>query len=903
MSRYLLLTMVLLVSLFIPLAPAQAADPPPPEAPLPGEGPWVVRAEYMDRAMVDELAAWLEPWEVHHDAGYLVAEVSYADYVRMVEAGFMVQVDAKQTARLHQQLTPLLGQINRIPGYACYRTVEETYQTALDIVAEHPNLATWIDIGDSWEKQESGGASGYDLMVLRLTNAAISGPKPKLFMMTSMHAREYTPAELGTRFAEYLVDNYGADADVTWLLDYHEIHLLLQANPDGRKRAETGLSWRKNTNNNYCSNTNTRGADLNRNFAFQWGCCGGSSDYECDLTYRGPSAASEPETQAVQVYVRSQFPDQREDDLSTPAPLDATGVFLDIHSYSELILWPWGFTATEAPNGPQLQTLGRKFAYFNGYEPDQSMSLYPTDGTTDGLAYGELGLAAYTFELGTSFFQDCGAFESTILPDNLPALLYAAKVARTPYMTPAGPDALDVTVASAGVVPGDSITLTALLDDARYYDTVGAEPSQAIAAAEYTVDAPPWEAGATSHAMAVQDGGFDETSEAVQAVLDTTGWSVGRHIVYVRGQDAAGNWGAVSAVFVYVLDPATAPLITGRVRDACTNGPLPARVAAGGFRTTVDPATGLYEMHVISGTYDLVVSTPGYITETLPGVVARDEQMVQQDAHLYPAVTETIFSDDVESGDVGWEAEGTWAITTEDAHSPTHAWTDSPGGDYGNSQAVALISPRLDLSDYSAVTLSFWHTYAIEEDYDYGRVQVSSDDGASWTELNSYTGSSNSWKRATLAAPALTRAGQARIRFLLDTDTYVVEDGWHIDDIVLTGARRLCAASIAPGAAFIVDTEVSVGDPVTFTNITTGTVPLTYAWAFGDGVTSTLEEPTHTYTQTGDYTVHLTATNAYGTDVTTATVAVRDFHLDRHGGHGLARGGQLERCGDSGGGR
>ena len=45
---------------------------------------------------------------------------------------------------------------------------------------------------------------------------------------------------MATRFAEYLVNNYGADADATWILDHHEIHLMLQMNPDGRKKAETG---------------------------------------------------------------------------------------------------------------------------------------------------------------------------------------------------------------------------------------------------------------------------------------------------------------------------------------------------------------------------------------------------------------------------------------------------------------------------------------------------------------------------------------------------------------------------------------------------------------------------------------------------------------------------------------
>ena len=122
-----------------------------------------------------------------------------------------------------------------------------------------------------------------------------------------------------------------------------------------------------------------------------------------------------------------------------------------MHSFSELVLWPWGFGSQLAPNSTALQTLGRRFAWFNDYYPEQSIGLYPTDGTTDDFAYGELGLAAYTFELGTSFFQDCGTFENTILPDNLQALLYAAKTSRTPYITPAGPDTLAVSL-TEGVV-------------------------------------------------------------------------------------------------------------------------------------------------------------------------------------------------------------------------------------------------------------------------------------------------------------------------------------------------------------------------------------------------------------------------------------------------------------------
>jgi carboxypeptidase T len=526
-----------------------------------GDGPWVVRAYYSDPRMVDEMTGWTEPWEVNRQEGYVVVGVDRDGYRRLLDAGFRLEVDVALTEELTRPRQALPGQVAGIPGYPCYRTLEETYTTAEGIVAAHPSLASWTDVGNSWEKEQSGGSPGYDMMVLRLTNSAVPGPKPTFFAMASIHAREYAPAELLTRFAEYLVEHYGLDADVTWLLDYHEIHLMLNANPDGRKHAETGTWWRKNTNENYCSPTSDyRGADLNRNFSFSWYLCGNescSSSSPCDEVYRGPGPASEPETQAVQNYLLSRFPDQREDPLTAPAPPTATGVFMDLHSYGRLVLWPWGFTTTAPPNGTALQTLGRKFAYYNGYFPQQAVGLYPTDGATDDFAYGTLGLAAYTFEVGTSFFQDCSSFETVIWPDNLPALIYAAKVSRTPYLTPSGPDALYVTVAPAGVSPGSPAHLAATLDDTRYAGAAGGEPTQNVVAAEYYLDVPPWVTTTVPVAlpMAAVDGAFDQDVEAVEATVDTTGLSLGRHMVFVRGRDAAGIWGVISAAFLDVVEP------------------------------------------------------------------------------------------------------------------------------------------------------------------------------------------------------------------------------------------------------------------------------------------------------------------------------------------------------------
>lgn len=522
---------------------------------------WVVRAAFTTRDQVNKLAAETEPWEVHYDQGWLIVDVDREGWQRLLDLGFTIEVDAVRTEEALHPRVRLEGQgVDSIPGFPCYRTVEETYASAQAIVTAHPTLASWIDIGDSWEKFTPGGLAGYDMMVLKLTNSAIAGPKPKLFITSAIHAREYATAELMTQYAEYLANNYNVDPDVTWMLDTQEVHLLLQTNPDGRKQAETGILWRKNTNPIICGVNNNRGIDLNRNFSppppNQWNCCGGSSGNACAETYHGPSAASEPETQAVRDYMAAIFPDYGDPGNGQPPPADAAGMFIDIHSYGQLLLWPWGGTTTQAPNGTQLQTLGRKYAYFNNHLPEQSIYLYATDGTTIDHAYGTLGVAAFTFEIGNNFFQDCSTFTNSILPTNMQALIYASRVTRAPYMLPAGPESLSVATAPSGTVnQGSPLVINATENDTRFNNTNGVEPVQNIVAAEAYVDTPPWAPGATPVAMAPVDGNFDSPVEAVTTTVSTAGWTLGRHTLFVRGRDAANNWGPVGAVFVTVIVP------------------------------------------------------------------------------------------------------------------------------------------------------------------------------------------------------------------------------------------------------------------------------------------------------------------------------------------------------------
>jgi len=603
---------VLVVSLtFQPTARTDGASPttlvpgavtisqPPPVS--------LVRVFFSSLAERDQLASTLDAQETSTSGGYVTALVSDDQLTALRAAGKRVEIDAARTALLNQPAQALAGQAGGIPGYPCYRTVEETYASLSALTANYPHLASWLDVGDSWKKVTSAGAAGYDLKVLVLTNKSRPGPKPTFFLMAAIHAREYATAEIATRFAEYLASQYGHNPDVTWLLDDFQVVIMPQANPDGRKLAEGGIYQRKNINNTnggLCQDPGNIfdqfGTDLNRNSSFAWGGSGSSSQ-PCDQVYRGPSQRSEPETTAIQAEIAALFPDQRGPALTDTVPVTASGVFVTLHSYSGQDLFPWAFTSDPAPNLTGLQTLGRKFGYYNGYlvcQPAVNGCLYTSAGTTDDWAYGALGVASYTFEVGTDFFEPCANFENTIWPANLPALLYALKAARRPYQDPAGPETTQLTTSANTVNPGTHITLSATADDTRYASGGQPvdEPVQNIAAARYSVDAPAWITGTTTISLTAADGAFNAPAESVRGLIDTTGWSSGHHLVFVESQDAAGHWGTPTATFITINPPYALSA-------------APASAAAGGWPgSPVTYTVSLTQLGYLTDTYTLALT-------------------------------------------------------------------------------------------------------------------------------------------------------------------------------------------------------------------------------------------------------------------------------------------------------
>ena len=185
----------------------------------------------------------------------------------------------------------------------------------------------------------------------------------------------------------------------------------------------------------------------------------------------------------------------------------------------------------------------------------------------------------------------------------------------------------------------------------------------------------------------------------------------------------------------------------------------------------------------------------------------------------------TLFADSFDEGTGDWLLTGQWGPADE-MHTAPGALTDSPVGDYANQTST---SATIDGS-FQATSLTFWHRYDLEDTYDFGHVQVSVEGGA-WETIASYTGSISTWQQETLDLS--DRAGRIlRIRFLLETDSWITADGWFIDDVVLLGSDNDNQTPPAPPALAPAE-DATIAGPV---QLTVGNVvdpdgdPVTYGF-------------------------------------------------------------------------
>ena len=268
------------------------------------------------------------------------------------------------------------------------------------------------------------------------------------------------PGDLG-------VDEDFSEQFITDMVNTREIYLIPMLNVDGNRYdreeycGETAWEncrtsgWRKNLRDNTVTGVtpipdvdeqvdpSCDGVDLNRNYQFEWGaplgatgplfpgmCYAGEAGANNDV-YNGPvnyedndgdglvnedhvdgkdddadgqtdedwmGGNSEPETKFIQ-----DLTEMNDDDGDGASDFKST---LTWHSFSELVLWPWGHcTNCDNPDQEYLEYHGYKMGDMTEYAPMQSSDLYPTTGDFCDWHYGVHNSYCYTIEIGNAFHE------------------------------------------------------------------------------------------------------------------------------------------------------------------------------------------------------------------------------------------------------------------------------------------------------------------------------------------------------------------------------------------------------------------------------------------------------------------------------------------------------------------
>ncbi len=340
---------------------------------------------------------------VVHTPEYVEVIVNHAELDKLLGAGFKIEY-------VHEDLEEFYrSRVTKTDRYG-YFTLSQVYSEMGFYRFAFPNLISdSVNIGTTIE-----GRSMYAWKVS--DNPDVDEDEPEILFTGAIHSREMITPLILLAIVDTLIMQYGSDPYITELVDEHEIWVIPVVNADGYAYNYDGFSeggmWRKNRRDN---GDGTFGVDLNRNYGYMWGYDDiGSSPETDDQSYRGTGPFSEPETQNMR-------------DFITDHEFIITCYY---HSYSNLILWPFGYEAgIYSPDENIFRTIGDTLASFNSYYPTVSWGLYPTNGDSDDWGYGEQTTKnknfAFTFEVGTyidGFWPEAGRIQPLISENLMPAL-------------------------------------------------------------------------------------------------------------------------------------------------------------------------------------------------------------------------------------------------------------------------------------------------------------------------------------------------------------------------------------------------------------------------------------------------------------------------------------------------
>ncbi len=564
--------------------------------------------------------------------------------------------------------------------------LDEMFQMYPNLVTQKYSIGTSVEGKTIWAVKISDNPNGNE-------------DEPKVGFDALVHARE--PQSMATLmyFMWYLLENYGSDPEVTYLVNNREIYCVPCFNPDGyeynrQTNPNGGGYWRKNRRNN---GGGCYGVDLNRNFGYMWGYNNsGSSPDPCAETYRGPSAFSEPESQAVR-------------DL---ALLKNYGTHFNMHSYGNYYLYPWGYIDQETEDSLTYREFAGDMSSFNGYAfgTGQQLLGYTSNGSVRDWMYGEQTVKnkifGYTIEIGPDFWPD----QSQIYPIaqiNVKSNMYHAFVAGE-YV-----QLVNANFNKEYFLPDDYIELT------PEFKNKGLTTAHNLT----------FELSSPSQYVNINSGSASMDS------LEARSSAVLSEILSFTISNSAPLEEEISIV------------LTTRI-----GGDVASR------DTTI-----------------IIIGYPVFIFEDL-----------SNDPNVYWTITAT-------------PSTPKWEATTEAFYSAPNSYTDSKNQNYKNNATVTMtLTNPINLLGYTNPRLRFRTKFAIESDYDYGQVKVSTNNGTTWIALTGnytqpgvspqpagqpvYDGSITSWVKEEISL-ANYLSSQVKIQFQLKTDQGVTMDGWYLDDI------------------------------------------------------------------------------------------------------------------------
>jgi hypothetical protein len=577
-----------------------------------------------------------------------------------------------------------------------FYTIEEVYSELDSMFQNYSNIITEkYSIGQTLEEREIYVAKISD-------NPNVDEDEPEVFLNSLIHAREPQGMMTLMYYMYYLLENYGTDPEVTYLVDNREIYFLPIMNVDGYQynidqNPAGGGMWRKNRREN---EDGSYGVDLNRNWGYKWGYDDvGSSPDPSDATYRGTDPFSEPAAQVVKEFVENR-------NFKTA---------LNYHTYSNLLIFPWGYINKETPDSAVFRDFASDMTAFNGYTYGTSGDiLYEVNGDTDDWMYGEQNsknkIISMTPEVG-GYSDGFWPAQSRIYPlaqENLEPNLY-------------------ITWAAGGFVnlvkkefsqsefnPGDEVILNVEIKN------------KGLSA----LDDINFELRAVDEKAKIIEGKYSIDSLKARTSME------------------------MDHDFTFKIDKTTQVEDVVELEFVSYAGDIP----------------------MSSDTIKLNIGTPIALFENKA-----------EDLSVWEVTSNNSFT--------------SWDTTHSEFYSDSSAFTESPNGIYSNNASTTLtLTEEIELPADLKPKLGFWTKFDIESDWDCGQVEITSDGGSSWKAIGGehsnigtgdgeqpqgepvYDGIQNIWVYEVLDLEEY--AGEnVKLRFTFNSDTYITQDGWYIDDI------------------------------------------------------------------------------------------------------------------------